>query len=109
MTASDPITYSAVICNQADSVEGDFCDVAVVEQDIYYKLDSNTGAEIEHRVPADRLAMDTTQLTTARIDAEDRDELAMQEAKTVLAENGWSLTGQWQDTDNALYANVERA
>lgn len=101
-------TFTAAIATASDIVEYAFCDVAVAEDDIItYKVDGD-GNETPVYGMSNRIALEPVVLPV-RVDDDDKLTKATHAADEILAVHGWSVTGDWEIVDNAMYAAVERA
>jgi hypothetical protein len=100
------IKYVAAIGTARDVVEGDFCDVSVIESEDTNTKITDDGAEVPVFELTDRVAMPAQELTI-RTDDADRDLKIQPEAERVLSANGWRVVGKWEPSDNACYAGVE--
>jgi hypothetical protein len=101
-------SYVATIGTAPDVVEGDFCDVSVIECEEVSAGYDDEGAEILEQRMTNRVAM-PAQDTTVRTDDEDSAVKAEDDAERVLLANGWRVTGEWEPSDNSSYATVELA
>jgi len=99
--------YTAALATASDVVSGDFCDVSVVENEVISYRQGTDGYDIPVYGMTSVVALDAVE-TTVRTDA-DNYGAAETEADDILAANGWVRTGDWEPSDNAYYAPVERA
>jgi hypothetical protein len=87
---ADDSTYTAEISISSKVALGDKCAVTVVNNDDV------------------RQGMESTD-TALPIDGDHPREEVYAAAETVLTANGWTITGDWQDSDNSYYVTVKRA
>ena len=80
--------------------------MAVGESDATAGIDGS-GNETTEYVMSDRIVLGPID-TDVRIDDPSKLTKVEDAADAVLAANGWSRTGQWEATDNARFAAVER-
>lgn len=104
---TDDTTYTAALATASDVVFGDFCDVSVVENEVTSYRQGSDGYDIPVYGMTSVVAMDAVE-TTVRTDADNYGD-AETDADEILAANGWVRIGDWEPSDNAYYAPVERA
>lgn len=97
--------FVAALATQSDVVSGDYCDVSVLTATVINFREDNEGNEIPEYGMDGGVAMDAID-TTVLTSGDDAD--ALTDADRILAENGWTRTGDWEASDNAYYADVER-
>jgi len=97
--------FVATLANCADVVTGDNCDVSVIESEIvsYYEdYDGNVIPEYEMNGNVAMDAIETTVPTDGDIHA------ALDEADTILRDAGWVRVEDWEASESAYCAEVER-
>ncbi|MER7331721.1 MULTISPECIES: hypothetical protein [unclassified Micromonospora] len=98
--------FVAALANASDVVSGDYCDVSVIESEIVSYREGRDGNDVPEYGLTDKLAMDAVD-TNVRTDGDIKAALA--DADRVLRDNGWNRSGDWEPSQNAYYAEVERA
>jgi hypothetical protein len=95
--------FTAWVTSAPDCLDGDNCDVTVLpdEANTYYDGDEET-------VSWESTGTDVFQAATS-VDARDGDiDQAIREAKELLENAGWRVTGTWAAVDTGYVAEVER-
>lgn len=97
-------THVACIGTAWDVVPGEYCDLTVAEAVIGgYRTDGD-GDEVAEHVMGDK-TLYTAELATRVDDEEGRIGVA-DEADEALKNAGWVREGEWETSENALYAPV---
>jgi prevent-host-death family protein len=103
-------TYTASIGLISSVVTGDFCDLAVNEDQIVAAREDDYGNEIPVTEPTGPMVLDTVELGDARTDDPDSESKAYDAADEMLDDHGWRRVGPWNAAaGDAAYAPVERA
>lgn len=99
--------YVAAIAITPDVVEGDNTDVSVIERVVTGYTDGENGTEVPEYGAGDKVVHHAeTDVPTAADDASSR---SMAAADELLEDAGWTRTGAWEASDNAIYAPVTRS
>jgi antitoxin (DNA-binding transcriptional repressor) of toxin-antitoxin stability system len=105
-----PTTYTASIGLVSSVVAGDYCDLAVNENQIVAAREDDYGNEIPVTEPTGPMVLDTVELGDARTDDPDSEGKAYDAADGMLDDHGWRRVGPWNAASgDAAYAPVERA
>jgi hypothetical protein len=101
------LTYTAAICTDSSTVAGDYCDVSVAADELVGYREDDDGNATPQYAMGSTVVLEAIE-TGVRVDDDDKLEKAEKAAEKILEDQGWTVTGPWKASDNAMYAQVER-